>query len=512
MKSFKRKLTAVVTGAMLLCSAVSAPSANALIIGEYYGKVPASFASSFKPIEGQNDGTFLFKGLSAQVSAEYLLKLTLAGEGDTRKMVTLQMQEFAVDGTMISKNDVELNVFPGESEYVYIDDKQSKKLTDYVAVKVVSEDANLKYDMEIVGLKQDALTKCVYTGRLDAEGKELDIEDPGTKPEYQLAFSGTPKTLYQKGDYADIKDYSIVLIAKTEFHTTYYDVSDYCYFDKAFLLDTVGDTVLPIKTSFRTLDGGSFGLELYLPVTVVESGTSDVTAPVVTTVSVPPELAKYVTAKVTCAYEDPDYSPWFTDEEGHTYNKGTNACGGYYLRIETKGRTEFAVGEELDTTGLKVFLVEDRTHNDVYYDVSDLLEITSDYDPYTPGEYEVSVFTYYAGNEGKAKEPVTYKVTVSESMTTGPQQSETGITFSEATTETTAVTTEQTPKAAPGDANGNGTLEVADNVVLTRYLTGSWTPSSEQTAYFAEACDLSKDKRINAKDLSLMKMQLLNKK
>jgi len=63
-----------------------------------------------------------------------------------------------------------------------------------------------------------------------------------------------------------------------------------------------------------------------------------------------------------------------------------------------------------------------------------------------------------------------------------------------------------------GDANGNGSLEVSDNVVMMRYLSGSWTPSTEQTAYFAEACDLNKDKMLNAVDLTLMKMQLLNKK
>lgn len=504
MKMFKNKLTAIMTGAMLLTGTIGAPSADAFISGKYYGNVPERVASSFKPIDGADDMA-VFKGLSYQVSAEYLLKFQLNGEDSTPQKVTLQMQELAEDGTLISSKDVELSVQPGEPEYVYIDDQQSKKLTDTVTVKVVTDNPNLTYDMEIVGLKQNALSKRIYTGRRDADGNELDIEAPGTKPVYQLAFSGTPKTLYQKGDYPYIKDYSIVLIGKTKFHTTYYDVSDYCYFSVNGSLNTLGETVLPIKTKFRTLDGGGFDLELDLPVTVVEAGTADVTSPVVTTASVPPELAKYVTANVTCGYEDPDYTPWFTDADGHTFNKGTNACLGYSLRIETKGRTEFAVGEELDTTGLKVFLVEDRTHNDVYYDVSDLLEISSNYDPNTPGEYEVSVFTYYSGSEGKAKEPVTYTVNVSPSMTTGPQEIGVEMSGSAETTETTAV---QIPQAS-GDANGNGTLDVADGVVMMRYLTGSWTPDMQDIARFVEAADLCKDNNINAKDLTMLKQRLL---
>ena len=59
-------------------------------------------------------------------------------------------------------------------------------------------------------------------------------------------------------------------------------------------------------------------------------------------------------------------------------------------------------------------------------------------------------------------------------------------------------------KITMGDLDGNGKMETADLVLLSKYLGGTGT--LEEVQFFA--ADLKNDNRINAADLSVMKRQL----
>ena len=67
---------------------------------------------------------------------------------------------------------------------------------------------------------------------------------------------------------------------------------------------------------------------------------------------------------------------------------------------------------------------------------------------------------------------------------------------------------ERAKRNTPGDVDGNGLVSVADAVKLTKYLLGS-DPEPEKLK--AGNADLNKDQKINAVDLTLLKMKLLKR-
>ena len=144
--------------------------------------------------------------------------------------------------------------------------------------------------------------------------------------------------------------------------------------------------------------------------------------------------------------------------------------------------------------------MEDRSWNDVYYDVTGELNIETDYDPNTPGEYTVYLSTDYAGNEGGAEDAISYTVQVNGELTTGPASESNTITYS-------TLTVPQTPYSK-SDVNNDGRISVADAVVLTRYLLCDWEPDDVEK--FMWAADLWHDDKINVKALTLLKYGLAN--
>ena len=100
------------------------------------------------------------------------------------------------------------------------------------------------------------------------------------------------------------------------------------------------------------------------------------------------------------------------------------------------------------------------------------------------------------------KEPSLAEVSEKPQTTTTPTQT---------TTTTTETTTSTTPKIEKntlmGDVNLNGEAEIADVVLLTKYLCGSATLSAEQ----ARAADMDYNGKLNAIDLTWLKRYLLSR-
>lgn len=65
---------------------------------------------------------------------------------------------------------------------------------------------------------------------------------------------------------------------------------------------------------------------------------------------------------------------------------------------------------------------------------------------------------------------------------------------------------ERAKRNTPGDVDGNGLVSVADAVKLEKYLLGS---EPDPTSIRANNADLNKDQKLNAVDLTLLKMKLL---
>lgn len=146
---------------------------------------------------------------------------------------------------------------------------------------------------------------------------------------------------------------------------------------------------------------------------------------------------------VTTTPYTPEYEPWITDEEGHTYYAGTNALYSVHLVFREFPQMEFAVGEEFNTKGLQVFMIEERRFNEKDYDVTPVLNIETDYDPNTEGKYTVWLSTDYQNGDAYTDDVLSYEVTVSSAVTTAPVgDTETiGTVIAETTTETTTFTT-----------------------------------------------------------------------
>jgi hypothetical protein len=146
---------------------------------------------------------------------------------------------------------------------------------------------------------------------------------------------------------------------------------------------------------------------------------------------------------VTTTPYTPEYEPWITDEDGHTYYAGTNALYSVHLVFREFPQMEFAVGEEFNTDGLQVFMIEERRFNEKDYDVTPVLNIETDYDPNTEGKYTVWLSTDYQNGDAYTDDVLSYEVIVSSAVTTAPAgDSDTiGTAVAETTTGTTTVTT-----------------------------------------------------------------------
>lgn len=146
---------------------------------------------------------------------------------------------------------------------------------------------------------------------------------------------------------------------------------------------------------------------------------------------------------VTATPYYPDYNPWITDDEGHMFNRGTNALWEVRLEIKNYPKTAFAVGEEFNTDGLQVFMIEQRRFNQKDYDVTPVLNIETDYDANTEGTYTVKLSTDYQNGEAHTDDEITYEVTVSSAVTTMSTEATgtvTGLTETTATTAATRIT------------------------------------------------------------------------
>ena len=183
-------------------------------------------------------------------------------------------------------------------------------------------------------------------------------------------------------------------------------------------------------------------------------------------------IAESGTGAVTTVQDPENYSPWFTDEQGNTYSRGTNASLSTYLVIEELPQTSFLLGEAFSTEGLKVFMVNQRTWTTVTYDVSDQLCIYTDYDADTPGTYTVKVYTDYSGYQASTDEPVSYEVTVAADGTAPWEETDITTTVTTVTTGTT-FSTETTTMTTPGTAicsDGWQTTEMTTVVATTQYV------------------------------------------
>ena len=518
MKAFKHRLTAFLTGAAMMCSLYSAPTVSA--IGKVRSELPPASTlteQAARVISAAAEPVFELNGLSKEIYCGYYV--TVLGNTEQYEKLELDMEERAASGLVMAEDHLTLYVNSQTPAVVFLDTSENPELLDTVTFTVKSAPSeDFSAEVKLYGWRPEVRKKtepkeaagavpsttttqngnggppmgdtsdkaeqptdpaCTTTTTLAAgttDGTKQQptrppsASQPENKPDYaELRFIQTPRRDYTVGSLFECTKYYVWLVEVFDDHFDYYDVSDYIYTTDHVYLDEVGQQTACFKTSYRTEYGSGMGLTLKLDINVLPiGGTGE---------------AYTAGSEVTSAQQDPYYSPFFTDENGNTYNRGTNACCGYYLYIVRKGRTEFAVGEELDTTGLQVFLVEDRSWNDVYYDVTSELTITSNYDPNTPGEYEVSVFTEYAGKEGKAEKPVTYTVTVNPEMTTGPIQ-QTSLPWTDTTgetTQTTAVTT-----LLPGDVNCDGKVTVSDAILLARVV------AEDQTA------EVSKEGKLNA--------------
>ncbi|MBR5405517.1 MAG: hypothetical protein IK107_04410 [Oscillospiraceae bacterium] len=159
---------------------------------------------------------------------------------------------------------------------------------------------------------------------------------------------------------------------------------------------------------------------------------------------------------------DHEYNPWETDEQGRLLHPGTNAYMGSTMEITAYPQRVFAFRERFNTKGLKVRLIEHRTHNNRDYDISDCLRIWTDFDPTKPGEYLVYIRTdFNQFNELKSDDYIFYTVVVQEEVTTAETAE---------TTETTESLSQTGFSTLRGDVDCSGQVAIADAVMLARYL------------------------------------------
>lgn len=255
------------------------------------------------------------------------------------------------------------------------------------------------------------------------------------------------------------------------------------------------------------------------------------------------EVTGTTTGTAAVGRYEPDYDPWFTDEHGNMLNRGTNAYYGADMDIRAYPNRVFAIGQPFSTEGLKVVLTENRRFNQREHDVSDCLQIRTDYNPNEPGEYLVYVRTDYRDGEVRCDDYLIYTVVVEGDVTYGSTEQNTSAsetettttsellsdstepfetvetietvwtvadtTFCDDTTETEPETETETAGGSlrrPGDVDCNGQVAIADAVLLARYLAEDAVAVTAQGLVNAE---LDGDSTaLSAADLSVL-LQLL---
>ncbi len=259
---------------------------------------------------------------------------------------------------------------------------------------------------------------------------------------------------------------------------------------------TLHDHIVSSSSTSYTTTTDPFGNTAPL---LTDSDTSE-TVPILTDVTTSPYY--------------PEYNPWYTDPEtGDTYYMGTNAYRETRLEIVEYPRTEFLLGEPLNTDGLKVFMIEQRNYNQKDYDVSAVLNIETDYDPNTSGTYTVYVSTDYTNGEAGTDVVLSYEVTVLECVYTGTTTSATqlvGTSTSTTTGVSTALTGISTTTSASidnmlqkaGDINGDAYLKINDVILLNRYIAEDTTlfTRADTASFYLENADFNGDGDINSDD------------
>lgn len=224
------------------------------------------------------------------------------------------------------------------------------------------------------------------------------------------------------------------------------------------------------------------------------------------------EITGTTTGTAVVGQYSPDYDPWVTNEHGDVINRGTNAYYGSDLNITRMPKQYFALGEPFTTAGLQVVLTEKRRFNERQHDISECLQIQTNYNPDEPGEYIVYIRTDYKEGDVSSDDYLTYSVYVDPDYTYVSTEEETSLT--ERTTETEAFSTETSEpltddstqsvetettsftestssaetesetesdtetdtevhylvKVLPGDVDCSGQVAIADAILLARYL------------------------------------------
>ena len=204
------------------------------------------------------------------------------------------------------------------------------------------------------------------------------------------------------------------------------------------------------------------------------------------------EITGTTTGTASVGPYEPDYQPFFTDEFGNQRYRGTNAYRQSILEITQYPKQHFALGEPFTTEGLKVILTEECNYNSRKHDISDCLQIRTDYDPDTPGEYLVYIRTDYKNGNASSDDYIFYKVTVDADLTTS---------------ETTEFTVEAESGPPPvgeilrGDVDCSGAVQIADAVLLARYIAEDAVTVTSQGLVNAE---LDGEAGLTAGDLSVL--------
>lgn len=343
--------------------------------------------------------------------------------------------------------------------------------------------------LTLSALREKVETHRIYTGKRDADGNELDMEIPGEKPQdVSLCFIEAPRSTYPKTTYSEElqpEGLRVALVEKYSYHEVWYDVSNHLLLSGQTDLSREGTRTATIRTSYVT--EGGFGREAeleYKYFVFTPDGTKVTPKYDVSTGIITGTTEATTRGTVTNGGYYPE----------HTNIMSTNAYWGSILKITEYPKTmAFPVGTPLNTDGLKVILTENRSYNQCDYDVSEYLDIETDYDPKTPGKYTVWVSTPYQKGELSCDAVVSFEVMVYavSSQTT---------TTSSSTTITTTTSSDLQKLNEMGDLNGDGDTNVKDVVLLSKYLL------AEKVAFAnPKKADMDGNGKLNAVDLTLLK-------
>lgn len=171
---------------------------------------------------------------------------------------------------------------------------------------------------------------------------------------------------------------------------------------------------------------------------------------------------------------------------GHENDAEPSTKPTYSLTWGNTPQTWIQQGSAFDISDCPVLLAEKWTYRTVYYDVSNYLTYLAP-DTSVLGDqtvtFRTSYRTSYGGGRGLSLPLKLHIAAPGEEQTNDPQFPN-----------------------GKGDVNNDGSVTVADAVMLLRYLLSGWQPSD--ATQFMNAADLSADSRINVKDLTALKHTL----